>query len=111
MQETNGSVIITTHHENIISEAPHVTKVQIDLLGQRAGSEMLLKYLGRDVRNDPERQLAMEVSANVGGLPVAIAAGSCWHKVEQKTSITQTPCGKRLLKYWTVCYHWTCHRS
>lgn len=34
---------------------------------------MLLRYLDRDVRNDPEQQLAREISAFVGGLPVAIA--------------------------------------
>ena len=34
---------------------------------------MLLRYLGRDVRTDPEKNLAIEVSAFVGGLPVAIA--------------------------------------
>lgn len=34
---------------------------------------MLLRYLGRDARTDPERLLAKEISAFVGGLPVAIA--------------------------------------
>ena len=34
---------------------------------------MLLRYLGRDARTDRERQLAKEISAFVGGLPVAIA--------------------------------------
>lgn len=34
---------------------------------------MLLRYLGRDIRTDPEKHLASEISAFVGGLPVAIA--------------------------------------
>ena len=34
---------------------------------------MLLRYLGRDVRTDPERLLAQEISTFIGGLPVSIA--------------------------------------
>lgn len=47
--------------------------MQLDTLDTQAGSDMLLKYLDRDVRSDPERHLAKEISAFVGGLPVAIA--------------------------------------
>ena len=34
---------------------------------------MLMKYLNKDVRTDPEKHLAKEISAFMGGLPVAIA--------------------------------------
>jgi hypothetical protein len=73
VRTTKGSLIVTAHSESLIHRADNVTKIRIDPLNQQAGSEMLLKYLGRDVRNDPEKQLAREISAFVGGLPVAIA--------------------------------------
>lgn len=70
---TKGSVLITTQDENLLSPAGSVTKIRINPLNQQSGSQMLLKYLGRDVDNDSERHLAKEISVFVGGLPVAIA--------------------------------------
>jgi hypothetical protein len=73
LRRAKGSVLITTQAENFLPQAENVTKIRLDPLNQQAGSEMLLRYLGRDVRTDPERHLANEISAFVGGLPVAIA--------------------------------------
>lgn len=73
LRRTKGSVLITTQAENILPKAENVTKLRLDPLNQQAGAEMLLRYLDRDVRADPERHLALEISAFVGGLPVAIS--------------------------------------
>jgi hypothetical protein len=73
LQGTNGSVIVTTQLCNLLADAGNVTKIQLDPLTPQAGSEMLLRYLGRDVKIDSEKQLAKDISSYVGGLPVAIA--------------------------------------
>ena len=72
LRHTQGSVLITTQNENLLPSGQNVAKMQLDTLDIQAGSDMLLKYLDRDVRSDPERHLAKEISAFVGGLPVAI---------------------------------------
>lgn len=73
LRRTRGSVLITTQAEDFLKRSENVTKLRLDPLNQKAGSKMLLKYLGRDVKADPERHLAEEISAFVGGLPIAIA--------------------------------------
>ena len=73
LRRTKGSVLITTQVEAFLPPAPNVSKIRLHTVNQQAGAEMLLRYLGRDIRTDPERNLANEVSAFVGGLPVAIA--------------------------------------
>jgi len=70
---SRGSVLITSQTESLIEPSRNVTKFRLEPLNQRAGSEMLLSYLGRDLKKDPEKHLAKEISAFVGGLPVAIA--------------------------------------
>lgn len=70
---TRGSVLVTTQHEAHMPRATNTTRIRIDPLTSLQGSDMLLRYLGRDVRTDPEALLAREISAFVGGLPVAIA--------------------------------------
>jgi hypothetical protein len=70
---SKGSVLITTQNEALLPHASNNNSIQIHPLTTQQGSDMLLRYLGRDVRTDPERQLAKEISAFVGGLPVAIA--------------------------------------
>lgn len=73
LRRTTGSVLITTQNERVLPHAPNNTRIQIHPLTTQQGSDMLLRYLGRDARTDPERLLAQEISAFVGGLPVAIA--------------------------------------
>jgi len=73
LRRTKGSVLITTQHEGLLPHAPNNTRIRIDPLTTQQGSDMLLRYLGRDVRTDPERVLAEDISSFVGGLPVAIA--------------------------------------
>ena len=73
LQRTRGSVLITSQAEDLLPQADNVTKIRLDPFNQQNGSEMLLRYLGRDVKADPERYLAREISAFVGGLAVAIA--------------------------------------
>ena len=73
LRRTKGSVLITTQHEGLLPHAPNNTRIRIDPLTTLQGSDMLLRYLGRDVRTDPERLLAEDISSFVGGLPVAIA--------------------------------------
>lgn len=73
LRKSNGSVLLTTQlQENFLPNANNVTRLRLDPLSQKAGADMLLRYLGRDMRTDPESHLAKEISAFVGGLPVAI---------------------------------------
>ncbi|KAM0723449.1 hypothetical protein Q7P37_000435 [Cladosporium fusiforme] len=72
-RRSSGSILITTPNERLLALAANTTMIRINPLNQKSGSKMLLKYLGRDVENDPERHLAREISVFVGGLPVAIA--------------------------------------
>jgi hypothetical protein len=73
MRRAHGSVLITTQVVDLLPPAENVTKIPLDPLSRQAGSDMLLSYLGRHVRNDPERHLANEISTFVGGIPIAIA--------------------------------------
>ena len=73
LSRTRGSVLITTQNEGLLPHASNNTRIQIDPFTTQQGSDMLLRYLGRDARTDPERPLAKDISAFVGGLPVAIA--------------------------------------
>jgi hypothetical protein len=73
LRRTRGSVLVTTQHEELLPRALNNTRIRIDPLTSLQGSDMLLRYLGRDARTDPESLLAKEISAFVGGLPVAIA--------------------------------------
>lgn len=73
LKDSNGSVVFTTQTpQHFLPHAENVTRFRLDPLTQKAGADMLLRYLGRDVRTDPEKHLAREISAFVGGLPVAI---------------------------------------
>lgn len=73
LRDSNGSVLLTTQApNNFLPKADNVARMRLDPLDQKAGADMLLRYLDRDVQNDPERHLAQEISAFVGGLPVAI---------------------------------------
>ena len=73
LQHSKGSVLITTQNDDLLKQAENVTHVRVNPLSRKAGEEMLLHYLGRDVKHDPEKHLANEISAFVSGLPVAIA--------------------------------------
>jgi hypothetical protein len=73
LRHCNGSVLITTQIQHLLENASNATSIRLDTLKQQDGSEMLLSYLNRDIETDPEKHLANEISAFVGGLPVAIA--------------------------------------
>lgn len=73
LRNTNGSVLITTQNERFLPKTDNVTHIRLEPLSQQAGGDMLLRYLGKDIRTDPERNLAREISSFVGGLPVTIA--------------------------------------
>ena len=73
LADSNGSVLLTTQHPHqFLPEAKNVTRLRLEPVSQNAGADMLMKYLARDIRTDPEKHLAKEISARVGGLPVAI---------------------------------------
>lgn len=67
-------------------------KIRVDPLHYDEGSRMLLRYLGRDGDNDPEKNLAKDISAFVGGLPVAIAhvAGYVSHSGSSLNELIET---------------------
>lgn len=73
LQQTNGSVLITTQTQDFLRPSKNVTNMRLNTLSSDAGCDMLLRYLDRDVKTDPERHLAKEISIFLGGLPVAIA--------------------------------------
>lgn len=72
-QRSNGSILITTQNAKLLAPAANITMFRMNPLSQQSGSQMLLRYLERDVDNDPEKHLARDISVFVGGLPVAIA--------------------------------------
>lgn len=73
LRRSKGSVLITTQNEKLLRETNNVTHIRVNPLTRKAGEEMLLHYLDRDVEKDPEKHLANEISAFMSGLPVAIA--------------------------------------
>ena len=67
-----GSVLITTQDAGLATKVNH--SLLLETFGQEDGSIMLLQYLERpNPKHHPERSLAEEISALVGGLPVAIS--------------------------------------
>ena len=73
LQDSNGSILLTTQTPNrFLPDARNVYRMQLDPLNREDGADMILRYLDRKVETDPERNLAREISAFVGGLPVAI---------------------------------------
>ena len=73
-QNTKGSILVTTRTaENFLFKARNFPRLKLEPLSRQAGADVLLKFLGRDVRTDAERHLAREISSFVGGLPVALA--------------------------------------
>lgn len=73
LQRTNGSIILTTQNQDhFLPGATNVYRMKLEPLDQEDGANMILRYLERNAKTDPEKHLAKEVSAFVGGLPVAI---------------------------------------
>jgi NB-ARC domain len=70
---TTGSVIITTQSHDLAGLPQGSRRLKLEPFDEDAGSEMLLGYLRKDRKTDPEKDLAREISTFVGGLPVAIA--------------------------------------
>ena len=69
---SHGSVLITTQDSSLATKVKH--NLPLKTFKEDEGSAMLLKYLERPKpENDPEREIAQEISGLVGGLPVAIS--------------------------------------
>ena len=69
---SRGSVLVTTQDPDLATKVNH--SLLLETFGEEDGSIMLLQYLERpNPKHHPERSLAVEISALVGGLPVAIS--------------------------------------